>query len=952
MQRFVSGIRTGRGLCVLTVKRLASRPGLTILALIGIVLAVGLLSSAGFFAQAVDRVILNQELDELSAATNRPAFSTRIYFFPSSRKRMGIETAERAGSSISGTLAAEIGLGVDRKDLQIESGSMVLLPAKEDSAYTDIREYLTSINIVYIEGVGPHLEVVQGEEYSEELGSPEVLNTWMHLSLADEMGVSPGEEFELSINAADPGMRMRIAGIWQAKDGNNNFWFNPPDTKLGDALLVSRAAYVHFIEPVLPSRSRFVSWHISLDDSTLNPKYSREYAEGFEKGMAVIDKYLPGANLDISALDPLKEFVQRNTLLTVQLLGFNVPALGFLIYFLIMIAAIIARWQQRETAVLVSRGLNLSGVVSIVMLEELILFIVGIPLGIAFGMGISVFMGYTVSFLNFTTLREPIPVSFQGLNWYLIGAGLLVAVLARLIPAIRYARQSIVEVERGRQVRKPFWQRAYLDFLLIVPTWYAYDQLANEGTFANMVQERTAELFSDPLLILVPALFVLTSSLLVMRIFPILMWILDKIASWTNLLTTHLALRQLERHSQRYINPLLLVIVSLSLGIYTYSMALSLDQWLIDQVRHEVGAGATFEPYIPPSPDSSLGSSGPVMDGTGTWIPTVAEFEQLPGILTAARVGNYAAEHEVTGGDVLRLEFMAVDRVDFSKVAWFRDDFASESLGGLMNLLAQAPNSILVPQQLMGRLNWRVGDEVTLDVSMARGHSVTDQFLIVSTYDQFATVYHRPFTVLGNMDHIFSLAGTDFAHNIWLTVDETVAEKDLKQAIRAIGIEPSRWKHVPTRIVEEQARMERVGIFGTLSVGFLAAAAMAFLALLVHSYASLQDRMFQFGVLRAVGVLRAQIIGQISIEYIFLTSYGTLAGAIVGSMCSFLFSPFFRVTAAVRNPLPPLVPLIAENEIAVLAAVFAVAIIAVEVSVTFQALTRRLFDALRMGYQE
>ena len=951
MQPFVAGMRTGRGLFALTLKRLASRPGLTILALIGIVLAVGLLSSAAFFAQAVDRVILNQELAELSAATNRPAFSTRIYFFPSSRKRMGIEAAERAGSSISGTLSAEIGLGVARKDLQMESGSMVLLPAKGDTAYTDIREYLTSVNIVYIEGVDPHLNIVQGDAFTDAMGVSDVLNAWMHLSLADEMGVSPGEEFELALNAADEGIRMRIAGIWQAADGEDNFWFNPPDTKLGDALLVSRASYLNFIEPILPSRSRFVSWHISLDDSTLNPKYSREYAEGFEMGMAVIDKYLPGANLDISALDPLKEFVQRNTLLTIQLLGFNVPALGFLIYFLIMIAAIIARWQQRETAILVSRGLNTSGVVSIVLLEELILFIVGIPLGIAFGMGISLFMGYTVSFLSFTTLREPVPVSFQGLNWYLIGAGLAVAVLARLIPAVRTARMSIVEAERGRQVQKPFWQRAYLDFLLIVPTWYAYDQLANEGTFANMVQERTAELFSDPLLILVPALFVLTCSLLVMRIFPILMWILDRIAGWTNLLTTHLALRQLERHSQRYINPLLLVIVSLSLGIYTYSMALSLDQWLIDQVRHEVGAGATFEPFIPPAPDSS-GGSGPVMDGTGTWIPTVAEFEELPGVTAAARVGNYNAELEVTGGEVLRLNFLAVDRVDFARVAWFRDDFADDSLGGLMNRLALSPNSILVPQAVMGPLNWREGDEVNLQVSMVRGHSVQDQFVIAGSYDQFATIYHQPWTVIGNMDHVFALAGTDFTHNIWLGVDESVEAIELKQAIRRMGIEPTRWRHVPTRIIEEQARMERVGIFGTLSVGFLAAAIMAFLALLVHSYASLQDRMFQFGVLRAVGVMRSQIIGQITIEYIFLTSYGTIAGAVIGSLCSILFSPFFRVTAAVRNPLPPLVPLIAENEIAVLAAVFAAAIVLVEVSVTFQALTRRLFDALRMGYQE
>ena len=318
----------------------------------------------------------------------------------------------------------------------------------------------------------------------------------------------------------------------------------------------------------------------------------------------------------------------------------------------------------------------------------------------------------------------------------------------------------------------------------------------------------------------------------------------------------------------------------------------------------------------------------------------------------AARVGNYNAELEVTGGDILRLDFMAVDRIDFAKVAWFREDFADDSLGGLMNRLALSPNSILVPRALMGPLNWREGDEVGLEVSMARGHSVQDQFVIAGTYEQFATIYHQPWTVIGNMDHVFSLAGTDFAHHIWMGVDESVEAIELKQAIRRMGIEPTRWRHVPTRIIEEQARMERVGIFGTLSVGFLAAAAMAFLALLVHSYASLQDRMFQFGVLRAVGVMRSQIIGQITIEYIFLTSYGTLAGAVIGSLCSILFSPFFRVTAAVRNPLPPLVPLIAENEIAILAAVFAAAIVLVEVSVTFQALTRRLFDALRMGYQE
>lgn len=941
-------LRVFGGLYWLSLQHLTSRLGLSLLALVGIVLAVGLLSSAGFFAQAVDRVILNQELDELSEATNRPAFSTRVYFFPSTRARMGIETAERAGDSLSGTMAAEIGLPVARRDLQVESGSLAMLPQAGDTRYQQSRDFLASVNVVYIEGVEPHLANVEGAPFTGAPPSEDALEAWMHSYLADRMGISAGEEFLLAPNASVDGIPLRIAGIWQAADPASLFWFNPPDTKLRDALLVSRASYQAWVEPLITSRSRFVSWHIRLDDSELNPKFALDYADGYERGMAIIDKYLPGANLDISALDPLREFVARNTTLTIQLLGFNVPALGFLIYFLIMISAIIARWQQRETAILVSRGLSVGGVMTMVVMEEIMLFLLGVPLGIAFGMLVASFMGYTVSFLSFA-FRDPIPVSFQGLNWLLIAAGLAVALLARALPAWRAARTSIVEQERTRYHRTPFWQRAFLDVLLVVPTYYAYDQLANQGTLAAMVQERTQDLFSDPLLILVPALFVLTASLLVMRIFPWLMRLLDWISSRTSLLSLHLALRQLGRYSQRYINPLLLVIVCLALGIYTYSMALSLDQWLIDRVRYAVGADVTFEPI--PTQDSNSSGAADLPD-SGLFIPTVHEFQQREGITAAARVGEYRGEVEMAGGQSLRLRFLGVDRVDFARVAWFRRDFAPESLGGLMNLLALEPQSVLLPRPLMDLLNLRPGDEFTMKVSLAAGHSVTTQFVARGVYNHFPTVYDEGFTVFGNLDHLFTLAGNDYVHRIWLDVDETVTDKGLRDRIRRMGIDISRWRFVPTLIEEEQARLERVGIFGTLSVGFLAAAAMALLALLVHSYASLQDRMFQFGVLRAVGVLRAQIIGQISVEYILLTAYGAVAGAGVGALASRIFSPFFRVTMEVRDPLPPLVPLIARDEIAILALIFAGAIIVIEVSVTIQALTHRLFDALRMGYQE
>ena len=62
------------------------------------------------------------------------------------------------------------------------------------------------------------------------------------------------------------------------------------------------------------------------------------------------------------------------------------PDIGLLLYFLILASAIIARWQRQETVTLVSRGMGISGVLGLVLTEELLLFVVGYPHGIGFGM--------------------------------------------------------------------------------------------------------------------------------------------------------------------------------------------------------------------------------------------------------------------------------------------------------------------------------------------------------------------------------------------------------------------------------------------------------------------------------------------------------------------------------------------------------------------------------------
>ena len=940
---FARPLRIFGGLVVLTLKRLRSQPGLALLAVLQIVLAVGLLTSASFFAQAVDRVILQQELDRLSSVTGRPPFSTRVYFFPSSRKPMDVTTAEAAGRSIAGTLSAEIGLPIGQAITQLESGNMMLMPPPNDTRYSNSGSFLATTNLIFMQEVGQHLEILAGEALDDDGRSgPDAMDVWMHREMAGSLGLDVGETFTIAPTVNQPSTLIRVRGVWQAADASNAYWFRNPDAALKEALLIRRLDYVERVQPLINGGSRFASWQIALDDNELNPALARAYALGFERGMAVINKYVPGANLDVSALDSLKDFVQRKTAMTILLLGFNIPALGFLLYFLILLSAIIARSQQRETSLMVSRGARVVDVLGLVMVEEFLLFVVGTPLGIGAGMALAWGMGYTDSFLTFTP-RPLLPVSLQGIDYTLIAVALVVSLLARLLPSLRSTRKSIVAYESsyGRPQESPLWRRAYLDFLLIVPTVYAYQQLSHREALVLLVQSNTDELFQDPLLLLVPALFIFTASLLVMRFFPLLMNLLDAIASSLPWTAPHLALRQLGRHSHSYLNPLLLVVICLGLGIYTHSMAASLDQWLVDRMYYQVGADIAFTPYSEAAADA-LG---------GEWIPQISAFAELPGVVRATRVGEYDARMEIGGGRAVPTRFLAVDRADFASVAWFRRDFADESLGSLMNRLATSPDSVLVSQTFLAQHLLKVGDGIPLWVTLDAGFRVQSQFTIAGVYSLFPTTEEAENALIGNMDYLALLTGATFPHDIWLRVEEGTDSKALLKSVVRLGIEAPKWKDSRALIAEEKAKTERVGIFGTLTVGFLAAALMAVLALLVHSYASLQERLFQFGVLRAIGAQRRQLMAQLTIEYGLLVLYGTIAGSFIGAYASELFTPFFRSASQSKVMLPPLMPIIAQDEVFRLTVIFGVIIILVELAATAQAMQRRLFEIMRMGNQ-
>jgi putative ABC transport system permease protein len=524
---------------------------------------------------------------------------------------------------------------------------------------------------------------------------------------------------------------------------------------------------------------------------------------------------------------------------------------------------------------------------------------------------------------------------------------------------LRATQTSVVahERERSRATRKPLWQRIYLDLWLVLPVAYATYRLTKVGSLLPEVEDVAEEASSgrDLLLILAPVLFMLTATLLVIRLFPLLMRILDGLGRLGRQTTLYLAGRQLSRQSVQYSSALLLIVAAMGLGAFMASAALSMDTWLRDQIYYGIGADVLLVQM--PRPDMGDPFFFPTGPAEGAWALPVDSYLEIPGVLDAARAALYPAEISIPGRQFRgmgRATYIGLDRADAARVVFYRPDFGP-SMGELMNRLALQQDGVLLSEEFLEQTPFEIGDTVRIQVD-APDFARQFPFTIVGAYRYFPTVYEERqgrTAVIGNLDYLYNQLGATLIHNVWLRLEpDADPQAMMDHMYRTMRVYVQQWVDVREEMAEELANTERVGILGTLTIGFIAAAALSTVGLLLYSYASLQEKLFRLTIMRAIGLSLSQVTAQVIVEYVVVTLYGIASGAGVGLLAAWLYTPFFQATDQNVIHPPTLLPMLAWQETGQIAAIFGLTLIAAQLVVIGAALRRGVFQALRMGDRE
>ena len=942
-----------RAIILVAIKRLLAQPLLSLATVIGLTVAVALVLTIPIYSESVAFRVLTERLTEGPDRINRPPFSYLFSYIGSWNEPVNWEATLDLDRYLREKGGAELGLSSTLVVRHLETQNFRLYPSGETN-YRDENRSLDYVSFGTTENIFEQVELVEGVYPAPADPSPEsFVDVMIHEEFASEYGIQLGEYYQgynWRLDADDPMQitLIRIAGIWRPRDDEDEYWFYRPNV-FEDILLINEETYRNRLAPYTESEINLAVWYIVTDGSGVNTSRVDELIRRHNDTEKIADQYLPGTYIQASPVEELRPYQRIVTVLTLTLTIFSLPIVILLIIFLVMLVGLVVDGQRNETAVLRSRGTSPFQVVGLTTVEGIIMGVIALVVGAALAIAFTQLIGTTRSFMDFRWGHHFI-VSVPPTIGSTIALAIVFTILIRVVPTIGAARHTIIsyKMDQSRLLRRPLWQRLGIDILLLIVIGYFYYQVIQQGGLIDVEggARNIEDAYNQPFVFLMPPLTIFALTLFLLRFLPPMLRAMAWLIQWTNSVGLLIVTRQLERAPGAYYLPLILLVSTISLGIYTASFARTIDRYLYEQQYYRVSADVSVRVFS--QNPSSLPGGGGGSDAPPAYMH-ISEFTSMPQVLGATRIGEYAAKARLTSGSV-EGRFVGVDRADLGPVVFWRSDFADIRLGYLTNALALQEDSVLATREFMEQRALDIGDLLELDVRSG-GEVFKINLQIVGELNYFPRWYPEKDGALfvGNLDYLFEQAQIELAHRVIMRVTPDFDQRAFTRAVFDRGAAGVLVDEPITRIVREQSRPERQGLFGLLSIGFITSSLATMIGFLLYTVFSYQRRYVELGILRAIGLSQSSMILSVAWELGLLIIMGLALGLGIGLVVSVLYIPYMQFVSSLEGVVPPYVVTMAWSEIAQIVALFLATFLLIMFILLVILRRMRIFQAVKLG---
>ncbi|MDZ7729669.1 MAG: FtsX-like permease family protein [Dehalococcoidia bacterium] len=469
-----------------------------------------------------------------------------------------------------------------------------------------------------------------------------------------------------------------VSGIVQPLDPESEFWIaglnqyfrfqrNSPIANPTFSAWIEPGTFTGEFAERYPGYAVDVTWNAYANPEAIN-QATLDRARVDLDGLRIETQSVDGitASPVANVLDRFAtESSYRQAPLTILLLQVAAIAL----FYVALAAGVVVDRQSPEIALLRSRGASIRQVLTVYMLEGLIIGVPVLLLAPFIAAALTSVIGLLPVFEDVSGGELlPATVTPAAFGYAAIGVGL--SLLAVLVPAFVIARRSAV-AQRRVEARpgKPFFQRFYLDFVLVGFAALLLWELNERGSAFQ--PSPTGGVSSDPVLLASPALIIVAGAALLMRFVPIIMRLLGRLVVPAAGASLAGAFWQLVRSPGQYMRLAILLMMAIAVGTFAASYSSTADRSYRDRANFQAGVdlrGLNMSRF------TNLGS-----------IPEAEEqIANAEGVDDASMVLRTDASPATSGAAGRSIDVLGVDPEAVAPMLYTRDDFADESIESLL----------------------------------------------------------------------------------------------------------------------------------------------------------------------------------------------------------------------------------------------------------------------------
>lgn len=731
-----------------------------------------------------------------------------------------------------------------------------------------------------------------------------------------------GSVFEIKDKDVAAPIRFKAVGVITKKSDDDLFFRDPTLTSWGKTFLVEEEL---FQREFLQNRSIPLGpqmWHYVLDYTKLEVRHLETFLatdKSIRDRSAAMGSATSG-EIYAPAVKPVETYPERSRNLRTLVWSLNTPVLAMLGIYMFMVSHLIAERQKTEIAVLRSRGASRLQIMLSWAVEGILLCGAAVACGPYLGLLLSKMLGASNGFLEFVS-RASLTVRLDGEAYRYAGAAALGSFIMMQIPVFLATRVTIVgrKQSMARADRKPLWHRLFLDVIATGAALYGLRTYRSRLETLQSFGLGEGVLKIDPMQFVVPALFILGSGLLLLRMYPYLI----RLVYWTGRKwwppSLYATLIQLGRSGSQYQFLMVFLIMTVATGVFSASAARTINSNVEDRTRYTNGTDLVIEvPWLNDAPPE--GGGGPQQEQTPVIKPKRIHYLEppfepyagLPGVERAARVFTKKNAYFQAGKERGQTTLMGIQTEDFAETAWFRDGLMEYGLHDYLNVLAEDPRAVLISRSLADQKDVKLGDPIWLgwdgvDSRAFVVYGILDYFPSFNPLPEFydsKAKDNKPMLVVGHLRHIQTHLALE-PYSIWLKLKPGASVGDLYGAMTDRKLAVTKVTSTRDDLVRARNDPFLMAVNGVMTMGFLISILVSFVGFLLYWILTLSGRALQTGILRAIGMRLSQLIGMLGAEQLLTSGAAVGIGVLTGHVTSRLYVPLFESAFDPRKLVPP-----------------------------------------------